>query len=218
MATSTNQFVFIDGTFGDLATELAGHLAIESEIQPLLEENKKDEVLKKLVAASIKLNSTPEKEFTAAYNLLIYLVMQSPSVNQFLQKMCQNLSQPITSSPINGPGLALNSLTTIFNLLSPDNDVRANVFTTILRLVKASGLYEVLKPQLKKIDTWVKEWDLDEEDQRKLYVDIADAAEQVSEEEYVWCCHSLIHSTDLGSTQRVVPIHIKGSPNYQTWR
>lgn len=182
MAPSTQQ-VFIDGTFADLAQELAEYLNVGAEVQPLLEVNKKDDVLKKLVTASIALNSTPEKEFTAAYNLLVYLVIQSPSVNIFLPKICENLSRPISSSPLNGPGLALNVLTTIFNLLAPDNDVRFNVFQAILRLVKTSGLFEVLRPQLKKLDTWIAEWELDEEDQRKLFSLVADVAEDAGEEE-----------------------------------
>merc|ERR1712225_210940 len=181
MAPSTSQ-VFIDGSFADLAQELAEYLHIGPEIQPLLDENKKDDALKKLVTASAALNSTPEKEFTAAYNLLVYLVVQSPSVNMFLPRMYENLSKPITSSPINGSGLALNVLTTIFNLLQPDNDVRFNVFQAILRLVKTSGLYEMLRPQLTKLDAWLAEWEVDEEDQRKLYCQIADIAEESGEE------------------------------------
>jgi translation initiation factor 3 subunit M len=182
MAPSTQQ-VFIDGTFADLAQELAEYLNIGPEIQPLLEENKKDDALKRLVTASTALNSSPEKEFTAAYNLLVYLVIQSPSVNIFLPRICENLSRPIISSPVNGPGLALSVLTTVFNLLQPDNEVRFNVFQAILRLVKTSGLFEMLRPQLKKLDTWLVEWDVDDEDQRKLFGQIADAAEDAGEEE-----------------------------------
>ncbi|PMD52074.1 PCI-domain-containing protein [Hyaloscypha bicolor E] len=182
MAPSTQQ-VFIDGTFADLAQELAEYLNIGPEIQPLLEENKKDDALKRLVTTSTALNSSPEKEFTAAYNLLVYLVIQSPSVNIFLPRICENLSRPILSSPVNGPGLALSVLTTVFNLLQPDNEVRFNVFQAILRLVKTSGLFEMLRPQLKKLDTWLVEWDVDDEDQRKLFGQIADAAEDAGEEE-----------------------------------
>lgn len=184
MAPATTQQVFIDGSFADLALELAEYLHIGPEIQPLLDENKKDEALKKLVTASVALNNTPEKEFTAAYNLLVYLVIQSPSVNMFLQRMCDNLSKPITSSPVNGSGLALNILTTIFNLLQPDNEVRFNVFQAILRLVKTSGLFDMLRPQLTKLPAWLEEWDVDEEDQRKVYAQIADIAEESGEEEY----------------------------------
>lgn len=182
MATTT-QHVFIDGTFADLAKELGDYLNIGTEIQPLLENNQKDEVLKKIVTASTALNSTSEKEFTAAYNLLVYLVLQSPNVNMFLPRICENLSKPITSSPLNGPGLALNILTTIFNLLAPDNEVRFNVFQAIVRLVKTSGLFETLKPQLQKLDSWLEEWEVDEEDQRKLFAQIADVAEDAGEEE-----------------------------------
>ncbi|CAG8982908.1 hypothetical protein HYALB_00002925 [Hymenoscyphus albidus] len=174
------QYCFVEGTFADLARDLAEYLHVTAEVEPLLESNSKDEVLKKLVTASAGLNSYPEKEFTAAYNLLVYLVMQSPNVNIFLPRMCDNLSKPVTSS--HGTGLALNVLTTIFNLLAADNEVRFNVFQAILRLVKASGSFDTLRPQLKKLDQWIAEWDLEEEDQRKVFGQLADAAEDGSEE------------------------------------
>lgn len=184
MAATTQQ-VFIDGTFADLSKELGEYLNVGAEVQPLLDNNQKDEVLKKLVTAAIALNSASEKEFTAAYNLLIYLVLQSPNANKFLPRICDNLSKPITSSPLNGPGLALNILTTIFNLLAPDNEVRFNVFQAIVRLVKTSGLFELLKPQLSKLDEWLEDWEVDEEDQRQLFGQIADVAEDSGEAEYV---------------------------------
>lgn len=194
MAVETTNQVFIDGTFEDLADELAAYIdnvkkvegdsGVKAEIKPLLEENKKDEALKRLITASPVLNNAPEKEFTAAYNLLVYLIVQSPNVNMFLSKVCENLSRPITSSPNNGSGLALSVLTTLFNLLSPENDVRFNVFQAILRLVKTSGLFEMLRPQLKKLDIWIEQWEVDEEDQRKLFAQIADVAEEAGEEEY----------------------------------
>jgi translation initiation factor 3 subunit M len=184
MATTT-QHVFIDGNFADLAKELGDYLNVGAEIQPLLDSNQKDEALKKIVTASTALNSTSEKEFTAAYNLLVYLVLQSPNANKFLPRICENLSKPITSSPLNGAGLALNTLTTIFNLLAPDNEVRFNVFQAIVRLVKTGGLFEMLRPQLQKLDSWLEEWEVEEEDQRKLFAQIADVAEDAGEEEYV---------------------------------
>jgi translation initiation factor 3 subunit M len=193
MAVETTTQVFIDGAFEDLADELAAYIdnvkkvdetsGVRAEIKPLLAGNQKDEALKKLVIASPALNAAPEKEFTAAYNLLIYLIVQSPNVNMFLSKVCENLSRPITSSPLNGAGLALSVLTTLFNLLLPENEVRYHVFQAILRLVKTSGLYEMLRPQLKKLDTWVEHWDIDEEDQRKLFGQIADVAEDAGEDE-----------------------------------
>lgn len=177
------QHVFIEGEFAELAQELADYLDISADVKPLLAENKKDDALKRLTVASAKLNSFPEKEFTAAYNLLVYLVLQSPNANMFLPKICDHLSKPVTSSPANGSGLALNILSTVFNLLPPGNSVRSNVFEAVVQLVKNTGSFDALRPQLKKLDAWIVEWDIDEEDQRKLFVKIADVADDASEEE-----------------------------------
>ena len=120
-------------------------------------------------------------EFTAAYNLLVHLVRQSPNNDKFLPKICQNLSQPISSSPSHGPGLALSILSTIFNTLPSSNDVRYHVFLAILRVIRASSLFETLRPQLKNLDSWIAEWETDAEDQRALYLMIADVAAEAGE-------------------------------------
>ena len=65
--------LLIEGSFDELADELAHYIDevqkkqspdsanTQAEITPLLEKGQKDEVLKKLVAASDALNSAPEK-------------------------------------------------------------------------------------------------------------------------------------------------------------
>ena len=70
------QLVFVDGSFADLAQEMADYLNVGDEVKPLIEKDQKDEVLKKIIIASPALNNQPEKEFTAAYNLLVYLVLR----------------------------------------------------------------------------------------------------------------------------------------------
>ncbi|KAL8803210.1 MAG: hypothetical protein Q9182_003311 [Xanthomendoza sp. 2 TL-2023] len=187
--------LLIEGSFEELADELAHYLdevkrkdgdansTIQTDIAPLLEQNQKEDVLKRLVTGGAVLNSAPEKEFIAAYNLLVHLVRQTANPNIFLPRICQNLSSPITSSKINGPGLALSILTTIFNILPQDNDVRYHVFLAILRVIRASGSFELLRPQLKNLDSWILQWETDEEDQRALYLSIAEVAEEAGEEE-----------------------------------
>lgn len=222
MPEPTNTLL-IEGPFEELAEELAQYLdnvkktqsedasSVHSEVMRLLEQNQKDEALKRLVTASIVLNSAPEKgltrplflsfrwlpavantnmtatEFIPSYNLLIHLLRQSPNFNRFLPKVCQILSSPITSSPVNGPGMALSILTTIFNVMQPDNDTRYHVFLAILSVVRANGLYESLRPQLKNLDRWIAEWDSDEDEQQRLFLGIADVAADAGEEEYVSC-------------------------------
>ncbi|KAI9887030.1 MAG: hypothetical protein M1823_001174 [Watsoniomyces obsoletus] len=188
--------LLIEGSFEELAEELAQYLdhvrkpggatsstpttggeegstTIHGEVTRLLEGNQKDDVLKKLVTA----------KFIQTYNLLIHLIRQSPNVNIFLPRICQSLSNPITTSPVNGPAMALTALTTIFNILQSDNDVRFHVFLAIISVVKSHGLYEVLKPQLKNLDRWIIEWDSDEEEQQKMFLEIAMAADDAGEAE-----------------------------------
>lgn len=103
-------------------------------------------------------------------------------MNIFLPRVCQNLSNPITSSPNNGPGLALSIFSTIFNMLPPDEDARYHVFFAILRVIRASGTFDALRPQLDNLDDWLVQWDMDEDEQRKLYLAITDVANEAGEE------------------------------------
>ncbi len=100
----------------------------------------------------------------------------------FLPKVTQNLGAPITSSPHNGSGLALSILTTIFNILPQDADTRYHVFLAILRVVRTSSSFETLRPQLKNLDAWIALWETDEEDQRKLFLQIAEIANETGDD------------------------------------
>ncbi len=176
------QLVFVDGSFTDLAQEMADYLSVGDEVKPLIEKDQKDEVLKKIIIASPALNAKPEKEFTAAYNLLVHLVMQTENISMFLPRVCDNLTKPITSSPVNGPSLALNALSNIFNQLAPENELRYNVFEAIVRFVRQNGLFENIKRYLPSLDVWYQQWETAEEAQRKLYEQIAEAAHEGGDE------------------------------------
>ena len=116
----------------------------------------------------------------------MHLVRQSPDPDKFLAKICQNLSQPITTSPHNGTGLALSVLTTIFNILPQDNETRFHIFLAILNVVQRSSSFESLKPQLKNLDSWLRLWETDDEDQLRIYLQIAQVAEESGEREQAY--------------------------------
>ena len=180
----TPQLVFVDGSNNDLIQELADVLKISDEVKPLIEKDQREEALAAVVRASANFNSMPEKEFGPAYNLLIYLVVQqSKDPKKHLPIMCQNLLKPITSSPVNGPGLALGALQTIFNLLAVDNPVRYNVLLQILRFVKMHNSYDSFQPMVARIPRWLDLWDLDDEDKRKVFIEISDAAHEAGEQQ-----------------------------------
>ena len=48
--------------------------------------------------------------------------------------------------------------------------------------MRSSSSYEILRPQLKRLDSWILQWDIDEEDQRKLYLQISDVAAEAGED------------------------------------
>ncbi|KAG8169883.1 hypothetical protein KVR01_000628 [Diaporthe batatas] len=174
--------VFVDGSSSDVLQEVADYIKIGDEIRPLLEKSQTEDAITAIVKASSILNSAPEKEFGPAYNLLIYAVINhSKEPKKHLPQICQNLTKPITSSPINGRDLALGSLSTIFNLLAKDDPIRFNVLLQIIRFVKANNLFDTIKPALKNVPGWLEAWNTDDEERQRLYVEIADAAEAADE-------------------------------------
>lgn len=178
------RLVFVDGTFAELTQELADYLQIGEAVAALIAADKSEEALAKVVDASSALNAAPEKDFTGAYNLLIHLVVnESKDANAHLRTICQNLLKPVTSSPVNGVGLALNALQAVFNLLAPTNTLRYNVFMSIVRFLRTNGLYDNLKPTLPQVGDWLKSWESTEESQRKLYLEIAGFASEQGEAE-----------------------------------
>jgi translation initiation factor 3 subunit M len=177
------QLIFVDGSFAELAQEMADYVQAGDKVKPYLDKEQNEEALYLIVQASQYLNSVPEKDFAGAYNLLIHLVLQSKDPKKLLPTVCSNLQKPITSSPVHGFTLAINALSTIFNLLERNNPLRYNVFLQIIRLIRQHGQYEVLKPRLKNLEGWFEAWDTDEDDQRRLYIEVSDAAADAGDDE-----------------------------------
>ncbi|KIW82870.1 hypothetical protein Z517_02113 [Fonsecaea pedrosoi CBS 271.37] len=214
MPAPTNTLL-IEGTFTELAEELAQYIdtlakseegaGVQAEIGQLLStireseqsqepideaavQSQKNEVLKKIVTKASVLNSAPEREFSAAYNLLISLSSQSSISDGLFSRICTYLSeQPVTSSPTYGGSLALQTLTTIFNVLPPTSESRYHVFLAILKVMRqtsSSQAFEALIPQLEtNIPNWLSAWELDDEDARNLYVGVADVASATGNED-----------------------------------
>ncbi|KAH0842553.1 Eukaryotic translation initiation factor 3 subunit M [Fonsecaea pedrosoi] len=214
MPAPTNTLL-IEGTFTELAEELAQYIdtlakseegaGVQAEIGQLLStireseqsqepideaavQSQKNEVLKKIVTKASVLNSAPEREFSAAYNLLISLSSQSSISDGLFSRICTHLSeQPVTSSPTYGGSLALQTLTTIFNVLPPTSESRYHVFLAILKVMRqtsSSQAFEALIPQLEtNIPNWLSAWELDDEDARNLYVGVADVASATGNED-----------------------------------
>ncbi|KAF4467087.1 Eukaryotic translation initiation factor 3 subunit M [Fusarium albosuccineum] len=182
--TGQPTLVFVDGSFEDLAAEMAEYLKAEDAKQLLSKEKapSTEEILAKLVSASAALNTVPEKEYTAASNLMIHLVLQSADPKKYLPTLCITFAKPLLNSPVHGVGLSLNALTTVFNLLDPTDPVRARVFMEILKFLRSHGMYESLRAYLDKLPEWLATWGTDVDFQRKIYEEVAEVALEAGEE------------------------------------
>ncbi|KAF2149819.1 PCI-domain-containing protein [Myriangium duriaei CBS 260.36] len=224
MPAATNTLI-VEGSFEELSDEFATYLdslnagqnqqsSVQSDVQPLLQGGKKEDALKKLVVASSVLRNAPEREFVAAYNQLVHLVRQAPKPEMFLAPICQNLSQPVTSSPQNSVGLQLNVLTTIFNTLPSDSESRYHVLLAILTIIrKSSASFDIIRPQLKTLDLWLQNWDMDKDDARKLYLALSDAAAESSDPsasyQYLLRALRTLQEADEASSQEAQQLSIR---------
>lgn len=179
------QLLFVDGSFEELASEMADYLKADDAKQLLTGDSTcpKEDVLSKLVATAGGLTTVPEKEFTAASNLMIHLVLQSSDPKKYLPTLCSIFSKPLVNSPVHGVGLSLNALTTVFNLLDSADPIRARVFMEILKFLKAHGMFESLRHYLNLLPEWMQTWGTGEDFQRKLYEEVAEVAMEAGESE-----------------------------------
>lgn len=199
----------VEGPFEELALELATYLdtlrgpssTVVADITPLLADpvppttsptptppnpaspsrtTDKDAVLKKLVTAGAALNTAPERELQAAYNLLIHLIAQSDDPDTYLPPLCKYLTTPPLpgGGGSAGPGLSLAILGTLFNTLDPDDETRYHILLSIVSLIQSAGggSYDLLRPQLRHLDLWTTTWELDPSESRTLSLAIAAAA------------------------------------------
>lgn len=122
---------------------------------------------------------------------MISLSSQSSIRDQIFARICQYLSeQPITSSPTYGNSLAVQTLTTIFNVLPLASESRYHVFLAILKVLKSISSpqsFDALIPQLEtNIPNWLSAWQLDDEDARALYLAVADVANTTGNEDLAY--------------------------------
>jgi translation initiation factor 3 subunit M len=183
-ATFRPQLVHLDGSVEEQLQDFGDRLQIGDDVKASLDKEQREDALAKVVRASGGLCSFPEKDFTGASNLLIHLVIsESKDPKKYLPTICGNLHKPITTSPINGPGLALGAFQTIFNLLDPRDELRYHVLKEILKFVKTHGMLDQLRHSLNNLPRWFQQWDTDEENQRKIYLEVVDIALDAGDDE-----------------------------------
>ncbi|KAF2863677.1 PCI-domain-containing protein [Piedraia hortae CBS 480.64] len=219
----------VEGSWEELALELAQYLdglrgkdsTVAADLTPFLadpenpkapQETDKTEALKVVVAAAAALNHAPERDLQAAYNLVIHLIAADEDPDMFLQRVCKYLSQRrITTSTHNEVGLALGLMGTLFNSVDPDDSIRFNMLLAIIEMVSKSRNYETLRPQLRNLGEWVELWELDDGDERQLYLGVSEAAASAGEkaESYAYLLRALRTAQDEPSSEEAHKLSIR---------
>ncbi|KAG2273246.1 hypothetical protein Bca52824_067801 [Brassica carinata] len=162
-----------------LAWADAGPEAAEPEISRLCREAEESIVagkwleLASLMVTSAELVSSKmsEKDLECTYTIICSLVKNANSAEDVLE-MVKAISSKVVQQPNDKPSLRLKILFNLYNLLDHPY-ARFQVYMKALTLAVEGKVTEYVVPSFKKIDNFLKEWNIDIKDQRELFLAIA---------------------------------------------
>ncbi|WZZ63386.1 hypothetical protein YC2023_063493 [Brassica napus] len=162
-----------------LAWADAGPEAAEPEISRLCREAEESIVagkwleLASLMVTSAELVSSKmsEKDLECTYTIICSLVKNANSPEDVLE-MVKAISSKVVQQPNDKASLRLKILFNLYNLLDHPY-ARFQVYMKSLTLAVEGKVTEYVVPSFKKIDNFLKEWNVDTNDQRELFLAIA---------------------------------------------
>ncbi|CAN1322588.1 Eukaryotic translation initiation factor 3 subunit M [Linum perenne] len=117
-----------------------------------------------------------EKDLECIFTVICNLVTKTQNPSEALE-MAKLISTKIVQQPTEKPALRLKILFNLYNLLE-DSYARFFVYMKVLSLALNGKVTEPIVPSLKKIDSFLKEWNLDVKDQRELFLAISNALKE----------------------------------------
>ncbi|KAF2299302.1 hypothetical protein GH714_031421 [Hevea brasiliensis] len=112
-----------------------------------------------------------EKDLECIFTVICNLVSKSESPDEQLE-MAKLLCGKIIQQPTDKPALRLKILFNLYNLLE-NTYSRFYVYMKVLNLAASGKVTEHVIPSFKKIDSFLKEWNLEVKDQRDLFLGIS---------------------------------------------
>ncbi|GAB4828663.1 hypothetical protein Ancab_018328 [Ancistrocladus abbreviatus] len=113
----------------------------------------------------------PEKDLECIYTVICNLVTKSESPLEVLE-MVKLITAKIIQQPTEKPALRLKILFNLYNLLE-DAYCRFYVYMKALHLSVSGNVTEYVIPSFKKIDNFLKEWNIGVQEQRELFLTIS---------------------------------------------
>ncbi|GMH27459.1 hypothetical protein Nepgr_029302 [Nepenthes gracilis] len=124
-----------------------------------------------LTSADLIFSKVAEKDLECIYTVICNLVSISESPDLVLE-MVKLITAKITQQPTEKPALRLKILFNLYNLLE-NAYCRFYVYMKALNLAVSGNVTEYVIPSFKKIDNFLKEWNIGVQDQRELFLTIS---------------------------------------------
>lgn len=157
----------------------AGPEMVESQVQRLCLEAQEcivrgrwlDLASLMLTSADLIFSKVSEKDVECIYTVICSLVTKPESPDESLE-MAKLIANKVTQQANDKPALRMKILFNLYNLLV-NPYCRFYVYMKALDLAINGKATELVIPSFKKMDTFLREWNIGMEDQRKLFLAIA---------------------------------------------
>ncbi|KAL5741426.1 hypothetical protein ACOSP7_028158 [Xanthoceras sorbifolium] len=168
----------------ELAWADAGPEAAEEQVNRLCLEAQESMVMGRwldlvnlmLTSADLMFSKVSDKDLECIFTVICNLVSKLESPDE-AHEMAKLIAGKVTQQPNEKPALRLKILFNLYNLL--DNPYsRFFVYMKALNLALNGKVNEHIIPSFKKIDSFLKEWNIDIKDKRELFLGIANVLKE----------------------------------------
>ncbi|KAJ4707280.1 Eukaryotic translation initiation factor 3 subunit M [Melia azedarach] len=168
----------------ELAWADAGPEAAEEQVNRLFLEAQESMVMGRwldlaslmLTSADLMFSKVSDKDLECIFTVICNLVTKPESLDE-VHEMAKLISGKITQQPTDKPALRLKILFNLYNLLENPYS-RFFVYMKALNLAVNGKVAEHIIPSLKKIDSFLKEWNVEIKDKRELFLGVANVLKE----------------------------------------
>ncbi|GLJ49622.1 hypothetical protein SUGI_1052770 [Cryptomeria japonica] len=124
-----------------------------------------------LTSADLIFSSSSEKDLDCIFTVICNLVTKAQTPDEALA-MAEQIATKVTQQPNDKPALRLRILFNLYNML--DNRYsKFLVYKRALKLAANGKIADLIIPSFKKMDIFLKEWNIAKSDQRELFITIS---------------------------------------------
>ncbi|KAL8124688.1 uncharacterized protein LOC141718546 [Apium graveolens] len=124
-----------------------------------------------LTSADLVFSKASDKDLECIFTVICNLVKKTDSLDEALE-MAKLIATKVTQQPNDKPALRLKIMFNLYNLLE-NQFSRFFVYMKALNLAVNGKVIEHVVPSFKKIDSFLKEWNLGVQDQRELFLSVS---------------------------------------------